>query len=351
MAGGAGTRLWPISRQKRPKQFQAFVNEETLLQHMVELCKPVVPLNRIYIMATPEFRSVILEQLPELPDGNILYEPARRDNGPAITLGMAQIHQKDPEAIVAILWSDHVINEPKTFADTVRAAFTASAHHPKSLITIGVNPAHPDTGLGYIQMGEEVQKYDGVPVFKVHKFIEKPDLETATKFVSSWQYLWNVGYKIMSTKEYLAIFKAVQPDLKKTVEELEVACHKNDTETIAKLYENFPKLSIEYLFTPFVKDLLVVPGDLGWSDIGSWNILHDILKKRDGEHVITRGEVISIDSNNSLIYAKDRPIAVVGVNNLIVVDEGDTLLVMSRDAAQSIKTVIKALEDNHQELL
>jgi mannose-1-phosphate guanylyltransferase len=351
MAGGAGTRLWPISRKNRPKQFQAFTHELTMLQHMVTLTKQVITIDRIFIMATPEFADIIRTQLPELPSENLLFEPSRRDNGPAITLGMIQVHRRDPKAIVALLWSDHDIREKEVFADTIRAAFQAAKEHPLSLVTVGAKPTSPDPSLGYIQVGTEINNYNGVPVFVVKRFVEKPSPEDAVKFVSSWEYLWNVGYKIMSTTEYLAKFTEVHLELSLTISELTVACNDLDERKITALYEQFPKLSIEYLLTPHLTDLIVVPADIGWSDIGNWATLHNVLKDRYQEQVVTRGEVISHNSKNSLVFTHDRPIAIIGVEDLIVVDDGDVILVMKKDAAGEIKKFIQKLETTNPELL
>ena len=351
MAGGAGTRLWPISRKSRPKQFQAFTHELTMLQHMVSLTRQVISIEQIFIMATPEFADIIRTQIPELPTENVLFEPSRRDNGPAITLGMIQVHRRDPKAIVALLWSDHDIREKEVFAKTITAAFQAAKDHPSSLVTVGAKPTSPDPSLGYIQVGTEIQKYNGVPVFVVKRFVEKPSSEDAIKFVSSWEYLWNVGYKIISTTEFLSKFSEVHPELAPTISKLTAACESVDERKITALYEQFPKLSIEYLLTPHLTNLLVVPADIGWSDIGNWGTLHDVLKDRYPEQVVTRGEVITHGSKNSLVFAHDRPIAIIGVEDLIVVDDGDVILVMKKDAAGEIKKFIQKLETTNPELL
>ena len=348
MAGGAGTRLWPISRSARPKQFQRFFNDQSCLQHMVSLAKQVVPVEKIFVMAIPEFRSVIFDQVPDLLTENLLFEPARKDTGPAMSLGMAQVHRRDPKASVAILWSDHLIQEKAVFADVLKGAFEAAAQHEEAMVIVGAKPTYADTGLGYIQMGPQTSRLNDQPVFAVKKFIEKPDLPTATRFVKSWEYLWNVGYKIMKTEGFLKAFNRVQPDLKPVMHKL--LATDNEAE-ITELYESFPKISIEFLVQQHLDNLLVVPADMGWSDIGNWNILHDILKKDSLDQMAEEGPVIKVNSSNSLVYAKDRPIALVGVKDLIVVDDGDCLLVMHKDSAQAIKSLNKELEEHNPELL
>ncbi len=351
MAGGVGTRLWPISRKNRPKQFQAFTHELTLLQHMVKLVRDVLPVERIFIMATPEFASLIYSQVPEIPENNLLYEPSRRDNGPSTTLAMLQVCQRDPEATVAILWSDHDVQEPEAFATMLRASFQASQNHRDSLVVVGAKPTSADAGLGYIQVGTEVAKYEGVPVFQVKQFIEKPEQKDANRYAASWEYLWNVGYKIIGTQKYLDIFRAAHPELTQTLDDLKAALEGRDMDKIRATYDQFPALSIEYLFTPHVKDLIVVPADIGWSDVGNWKTLHNVLKEKFPNQLVTRGPVLSRDSSNSLVFAKDRQVVLLGVKDLVVVDEGDVLLVMTKDAAGSIKELTQQLESSNPELL
>lgn len=348
IAGGVGTRLWPLSRQKKPKQFQRFFNEESLLQHMVNLVKQNIPLEHILVMATPEFRSVIEEQIPGLPAQNILFEPARKDNGPAVVLGMIQIAKIDPEGVVCILWSDQLIKEASNFHQMLETAFQNAKSHPEYLITVGAKPTCADTGLGYIQMGKEVKSATSQPIFGVRRFVEKPDQQTAKYFIESWEYLWNTGYKIMGARNFLQAFKQTQPKLVDLVDKISQA---KDEHKIAQLYEKFPKESIEYLFTQYWNKILVIPADIGWSDVGNWNTLHDILKGEDDQKMVLRGEVVNHQTNNCLIFAKNKPIIAIGLENLIVVDEGDCLLIMEKSRAQDIKNIINQLEISKPDLL
>lgn len=351
MAGGAGTRLWPISRQENPKQFQSFVGDQTLLQHMVDLARQVVPIEQILIMAVPKFGKIILQQIPDLPEENLLYEPARRDTGPAITLGMLQVLERDSKAKVAVLWSDHFIQNPEGFYQMLRCGFTTVTKQPESLVVVGVNPTFPNTAFGYIQMGKEVHQYEELPVFTVRRFTEKPDLETATRFVSSWDYLWNVGYEITDAANFIKKLRTVRDDLLPVLDALATGCHAQNKDEISTAYEELPKQSVEYLFTQRLDNLLVIPADLSWSDLGSWNILHDVLREKHAEGMVSRGEVMLVNTTDSLVYAKDRPIAVVGLKDVIVVDDGDVILVMHKSQSQQIKTLIQELEQNRPHLM
>lgn len=349
MAGGAGTRLWPLSRKGRPKQFQAFTDERTLLQHMVEHAQTVVPLEQIMIMATEEFSSIIREQIIGLPDENLLFEPARRDNGPAFILAALQLAKRDPQAVMAVLWSDHLIQNPDGFTTMLTGAFEAAEEKPAALVTVGANPTSPDPTLGYIQMGQEISNHNGTSVFSVRRFIEKPDSKTAERFVASWDYLWNVGYKILTISRFLSSLSTVRPDISHNLQALQKAVDADDKPSIAQTYAGFEKESIEYLYTQHVSDLLVVPADLGWSDLGNWNVLHTVLEQEAGMAV--RGDVIAVGSKNCLAFASGRPIVLIGVRNLIVVDDGDCIMVMHKEATGQIKTVTSSLETSNPELL
>jgi mannose-1-phosphate guanylyltransferase len=347
-AGGAGTRLWPLSRANRPKQFERFVGEETLFQHIASLALKTVPIERIMVMTVAPFADYVRQQLPNLPAENLLLEPDRRDNGPAIVFAMLALAARDPQATAAILWSDHLIRQPEAFPPMLEAAFAAAEERPGHLVTVGAKPTKPDASLGYIQMSHELAEYHGVPVFAVKQFIEKPEQARADKFVKSWDYLWNVGYKIMSAQHFLEKLSEARPELQETIEGLRTAVLSGDTTSIAAAYSALPKESIEYLFTQHLKDILVVPADIGWSDVGTWNTLHEVFK--NGEDVITQGDVVQVASKNTLALAKDRPITLVGVENLIVVDSGDAILVMSKNNPD-IKAAYAQLEQDHPELL
>lgn len=342
MAGGAGTRLWPISRQKTPKQFQSFLGDETLLQHMYKIAALGVTSSQILVMATPEFKEIVFQQLPDLPKKNFLYEPARRDNGPAITLAMQQILQRDAKAVVAVLWSDHYIQKPDSLSQALEAAFQTARQFPDSMVTIGSKPDSADTSLGYIQISEVVSQVNGQWVFKVNQFIEKPELKEAQEYVKQWQYFWNVGYKIMFASFYLDQLQQIRPELKPILKELE-----KDPDLA---YPKLPVTSVEYLFTQKLKNMLVIPADLGWSDIGSWNTLHDVLKKPN-ETMVSQGKVHTIDTDNCLIIAEKSSIATVGVKNLVIVENQGAFLVMDKHYCQDIKKLTELLKQNAPELL
>jgi mannose-1-phosphate guanylyltransferase len=350
IAGGAGTRLWPLSRSASPKQFQKLTGELTLIQHMASLAKQVVPVENLCVMTVDTFADTVREQLPDMPAENILTEPARRDNGPAIALAMLSLQARDPKATVAILWSDHLIKDAEQFERALSAAFEAAEDKTDHMVTFGANPTAPETGFGYIEMGESARLYSGVSVFQVKRFVEKPDKETAQKFIRSWQYLWNIGYEVMNVGSFVGQLSEMHPELVPVFDELRAAAARSDRTALAEAYEKMPKLSIEFLFTQQLKNILVVPADMGWSDVGNWNILHEVLQEGE-DTMVTRGSVIQVSSDNCLVMAKDRPIALVGVKDLVIIDAGDSILVMHKNAAQDMKTLNAKLAETNQNLL
>lgn len=352
MAGGAGSRLWPMSRKALPKQFQPLFGQETLFQHMVRLASQVVPLERIIIFSIPEFHHLIREQVPALPSDNIVAEPALRDNGPASLLGMLEVERRDPDAVAAILWSDHLIQKEAVFIDMLRGAFTAASTHPDHLVTVGAKPTKPDPSLGYIQMGSEVSSEANVSVFHVKAFIEKPEQSKAEEFVRTWDYLWNVGYKLMPVRNFLEEFIRVQPEHQETVRQLREALAQGNMDYLRQTYELLPQMSIEYLFTQHLDQILVVPADIGWSDVGTWNTLYESLP-HDAAGNVQQGRTVTTNVKNSLIVAQDKPVVMLDVEDLVVVDTPDALLIMNREtpAADLKKLVQENVANDNPELL
>jgi mannose-1-phosphate guanylyltransferase len=342
-----------MSRRSLPKQFQRLLNEETPFQHMVRLTTQVVPIGQVRIMAVPDFKDIILEQIPELTPEQILFEPSLRDNGPAVSLGFLHCVKEDPEAVVASLWSDHLVLNEAAFKEVLTAAFEAAEANPDALVDVGIKPTKPDPSLGYIHMDGSAGTFNGIEAHKVIQFIEKPDQEHANQYFRSWDYLWNAGYNVMRAASYVQQLKEVQPEHRATIEALEKAVAEGNTTSLSEAYEQMPKLAIDYLFVQKISKIIVIPGDIGWSDIGTWATLHQMLVTKSDKNMVVQGDVQSVSSENCLVYSKDRPIALVGAKDLIVVDTGDTILVMhqSAPAADLKRLVQETLSETNPELL
>ncbi len=335
-----------MSRNSRPKQFQKIISDQTLFQSMVEHAQGVMPINRIFVVAPEKFQKEIKEELPALPESNFLFEPSARDNGPAFILSALEILAKESEANIAVLWSDHLIKNETNFKKALSCAFKAVKDYQDHIVTVGVKPTEPDCGFGYIKIGKEVKEYADGSVYKVSEFKEKPDLPTARKYVASWEYLWNTGYKIFSAQTLISEFKKAYPDLVPALEKIAAAIGTpKEHEVIKREWEQFPKLSIEYLLTDKLKNMLVVPADLEWSDIGNWQKLHEVLSLENGHHMVVKGHHVGLDDEGCLIYAHDKLIATVGLKDTIVVETPDVIFVANKGKAQEVKKIVERLKE------
>lgn len=348
MAGGTGTRLWPLSRKSTPKQFQALVSEKTLLRETFDRVRHLVPAGHIFVCTGRAFVDVTLAELPELTKEHLIIEPLPRGTCSAIALSTQMLLQKNPDIIIATIASDHAIENPEEFSASLVAAFALADEHHEKIITIGINPTDPDTGLGYIKIGQEFGLYEGKKTYFVDTFKEKPDLKTAEKYLTSFEYLWNAGYFIFSGKQFqhwveqfipetAAILKTYSFPLAAADEKKYEQCQ-SDPVDIA-IIEKLP-----------VESRIVVPSALKWSDIGSWDTLFNFLKHKTQSESIFQGNTLSIHSEKNFVHtSKEKLVALVGVHNLVVVETPDALLILHKDEAKRMKELIAALKQDGQE--
>lgn len=343
LAGGRGTRLWPISRETKPKQFQKFLSAKTLLQEAFLRLRPAFPAKDFFVVTHRDYAAETQRQLPQIPKKNIIIEPVGRNTAAAIGLGAIHLVKRGfGNEAITVLPADHHIADAKKFADMLK--WGEKKIRKDWLGAIAANPTYPETGYGYIKLGKNL----GDGVFRVEKFIEKPDLETAQKFLASWDYLWNTGIFLWRTNTILAKIKKHLPQHHKYLSEISRALGtKDEAEALAKNYSQIKDISIDYGIMEKEKNIFVIPADLGWSDIGSWLHLKKSLQKSANENV-TRGRCLNINSRDSLIFGGQRLIATVGVDNLIVVDTDDALLICSADESQKIKELIKKLKERNE---
>lgn len=357
MAGGSGTRLWPLSRKGKPKQFQSFVSPKTMIEETYDRVKNLVPEGHIFVSTTTEYRPLIIDKIPEISQENIIVEPQTRNTAPAIALVAIMMQSTDPDAIVATIASDHAIENPDEFSATIHAALTTVSEHPDKLVTIGINPTRPDTGLGYIKLGREFATVEDKRVFVVDAFKEKPDQATAEIYLRSFDYLWNAGYFIFSAKNFSKWTREFAPALHDVMADIMAAKQSDrlDDKTLATLYA---KTTSEPIDTLIVEQLtpekrLVIPSALQWSDVGSWGTLYEFLSEKSGSHSVIHGNHIDLGSKNILIQGDKRLIATIGVEDLVIIDTPDALLIARRDQVSGeIKKLIEKLKnEGHQDLL
>lgn len=349
MAGGTGTRLWPLSRASKPKQFLQLVGDTSLLQSTVAHITKVVPKERVFIMADSAKTKLAQEQLADHPKENFLIEPEARDNGPAIALATAEIIKRDQDALLAIFWSDHTIKNGEQFRRVIESSFVTAEAYPDHLISMGINPTYPATEFGYIKIGHEKKSPATEPVFTVDQFVEKPDQSTAEEYLRDWRYLWNTGYKVFRAGLMLELFATHQPAFYATLEEILAAAQAG--RDYDNLYSQLEKKDIERLITEKTDKILVLPGDLGWSDIGAWNTVHDVLVEQSGQDIVVQseGEHVGVNNERCLIIGKKKLIATVGLSDIVIIETDDALLVAHKSAAQDVKKVIEELKAKGKE--
>ncbi|MGK2848645.1 MAG: mannose-1-phosphate guanylyltransferase [Minisyncoccota bacterium] len=346
MAGGSGTRLWPLSRKHMPKQFHAFISQQTMIQETFQRVARIVPKDNIFVSTTDQYQALVLEQLPEITPARLIVEPQPRNTAPAIALVAATVAKIDPDAIVATIASDHAIENPEEFETTLRVAYTTLMQYPDKLVTVGINPTHPDTGLGYIKMGKEFATIEEKRIFHIDAFKEKPDLVTAEEYLSNWEYLWNAGYFIFSARQFAQWTHKLTPELYQVITDLTESLDQS-LEKRSMLYAHARNEPIDTLIVEKLsaEQRLVIPSALRWSDVGSWSNLHAFLQEKNGTHMISRGQHIDFDSKNILIYGKERLVATIGLKDLIIVDTDDILLVAHRDdISANVKTLLEQLK-------
>ncbi|MGA2667171.1 MAG: sugar phosphate nucleotidyltransferase [Patescibacteria group bacterium] len=347
MAGGSGTRLWPISRTNLPKQLHSFGNDKSLIQETYNRIKDLVPADHIYVSLVNSILKTSQKQLPEIPVENFIVEPEGKNTAPSIALIAATIYKCDPRGIVITLASDHVINKLNNFKEAVKHAFSFVAKNPAYFTTVGIKPDKPDTSLGYIKVG---RKFEHSAVYRVDQFVEKPNIIKAKQYLKSGKYLWNASYFIWRADKLLEMYEKYSPEIYKATEKILNVLGKPGTQNkIDRIYREMPKEPIDTAIAEKVDDIAVVPADLGWSDIGSWSTLYDLLAQKSGNHTISQGNHIGVDDKNCLVYAQDKLLATVGLENIVIVDTPDVTLVCNKSKAQDIKKLIEKIKESKEE--
>jgi mannose-1-phosphate guanylyltransferase len=348
MAGGAGTRLWPLSRQSRPKPLLPLVDESrSVFQISVERLYPLFPPERILIVTGQEIMPSFKSQVPDLPAENFIVEPVGRNTAPAVGLGAIHVRQRDPDAVMAVLTADHYIADVEAFRRVLGAASRVAAGG--EIVTLGITPTFPSTGFGYIEKGPLKETVDGISIYQLRRFVEKPDETTAEKFLASGDYSWNSGMFIWPVRRVMAEFERHAPDLSARLERLAAAIDRPDYSTLlAEIWSGMRSISVDYALMEHIHEQInVIPVEMGWSDIGNFKTLYDILSESSGDHVVSGRDPLVIDSKRLLIFSK-RLVAAVGLEDVVIIDTDDVLLVCPRDRAQDVGKLVETLKRNEQ---
>lgn len=343
MAGGIGSRFWPRSRRSHPKQFLSIVEEATLIQATVARLNGVIDNQNIHVVTNERYLDTTRSQLPSIPPENVLAEPVSRNTAPCIAYAAFHIHSKDPDAVMVVLPADHVINDVARFHATLRVGIEKSAEE-HSLVTIGIEPTYPATGYGYIQFDPEDRTPDDtLRAMFVRTFAEKPNLETAGRFLDSGDFLWNSGMFIWRSDAILHAVETHLPDVHEAFSWMaQPDADITDRKQLSVSFTSCPSISIDYGVMERADKVYVVPGAFDWNDVGDWKAVYDLSEKGTAGNAI-QGQAILHDAARCLISAQDRLVAVVGLNDIVVVDTEDALLVCHKDATQRVKNVVDYL--------
>ena len=346
MAGGSGTRFWPKSRRDRPKQLLCLTGEKTMLQQTVARIEPLVPRERILIVTGADQAAATRAQLPDLPPANVIAEPAPRDTAPCVGLAAGIVAARDPNATMIVMPADHVIEPAEAFLATVKAAVAVIDDDPSVLITFGIKPTHPETGYGYIERGPLLETRAGIPVYRVIQFREKPDRDTAERFLAAGTFVWNSGIFVWRAQTILDEIRAHRPELAEGLDPIVAAiATSREAETLDRLFPALQRVPIDKAVMEHSRNVRVLEVPYRWNDVGDWRAVAALLK-HDAAGNAVQGNVIACDSRDSILISDDGGLlAVIGVDDLVVVHAGKATLVARKDQLDQLKSLVEGLAE------
>lgn len=351
MAGGSGTRFWPHSRRNRPKQLLNISGQKTMIQATVDRIAPLIPHERIVVIAGASYIDELKNQLPELSEDQVLAEPVGRNTAPCIALAAYKLRNRDPDAIMAVLPADHVVGKEREFLEALKVAVDTVLTHGEHLLTFGIVPNRPETGYGYIRVGEPLSGSGPKTVYKVSQFVEKPDLPTAESYLASGEYMWNSGMFVWKAADIITSLDRHLPDLSCAIREISSFLGTaEEAEAIKRAYDGIEPISIDNGVMEKADNVLCLPIDVDWNDVGCWASLECVWDSDGGGNTI-RGQVVSLQSRDCIVSSPHKLATLIGVKNLIVVDTPDALMICRKDRAQDVKKLQEILKDRGYEHL
>ena len=336
MAGGKGTRFWPLSTEEKPKQFLNLIGEETMIQMTVNRIKLIIPIERIFVCTSKMYVDLVKEQLPELSERNIIVEPEGRNTTPCIAVSAMVINRYYKNVNMVVLPSDHLINDEDEFRNTLLVADRFIKEKDEAIVTLGMNPSRPEVGYGYIKYSDEVLKSNDFRVIKVDTFVEKPNLDTAKKYLREGNYLWNGGMFIWSINNIINQIKMYSPNTYNSLINIMEVREDKLQETINSNYENTEATSIDYAVLEKSKDVYVIPSNFGWDDVGSWEAL-DRYREKDELGNVLVGESKVVKANNNLVISSSNKVVVEGLSDIYVIENDGKVLVGHKSNVANIK--------------
>jgi len=346
LAGGQGTRLWPLSRKQKPKQFQKLISNKTMLQETAERLFPFFSFKDIFISTNEEYIKEIRTEFPKLPKENIIAEPMSRERVAAIILSIAKLRSEELRKPILVLPSDHSIKKKVEFQKAILAGEKFIKKNPEYIAVLGVKPTFPDTGLGYMKAGKTLKTFNGIKINRLDFFKEKPNLKRTRSYFKDKSYFWNTAIYIFTPSLILKQIRKFVPDNYKRyqrIKKVKFASWRKFPKVIQKEYSEMDKVSLEYTVLENYQNVAVIPVDMGWSDVGSWTVLKDCLSLPNKNFI--KGNYIGINSKNVLVYGSfNKLVASIGIKDLIVAVTDDIILICNRKDSQKVRQLVKKLE-------
>lgn len=362
LAGGRGTRFWPRSRTRTPKQLLDIVSLKSMLRETADRLAPLFAQNRLWVVTNDQQAASVRRELPRVPRKQILAEPVGRNTAAAIGLAAIHLAQEHGDALMAVLPADHHIANAARYRKVVRAAMKI-AGRPGNLVVLGIPPSHPETGFGYIERACVAARIDGMPAYVVQRFTEKPELRVARKYVESGQYFWNAGMFFWRVSTFLECLRKYVPKTWHALGELQQFIGTREyPEALRRIYPKLENISVDYAImepatrsrgareksgTRGTERVFVLPAKIGWSDIGSWAAVYELLARKQGENV-SAGDSLALDASGNFLWSPKKFVAAIGVHDLMIVETEDALLICPRERAQDVGKVVKWLEEKHR---
>lgn len=353
LAGGGGTRLWPKSRKQTPKQFLKLIGNDTMMQIAANRITAMIPWERVIVVTNALYKEEVQRQLPNVPKQNVIAEPAKRDTALAMLVGALYAKSLDPDAVVINMASDHIVTNQSEFLRVMKAAAKV-AYRKKDLVTVGISPTRPATGFGYIKISEDLEKLaKGLSLFKVESFTEKPNESTARGFIATGKYFWNANMYVWSAETLSEAFREHMPKMYEQTKHLDSLDSAAFHQALPDIYEKAEAISVDYAISEKANNLVLIPGDFGWDDVGDWKVVYDLETKDISGNVIVsdhkENHTLAIASQNNLIHANGRLIALVGVDDMVVIDTEEILMIIPKNRSQDVKKIVERLKEEKKD--
>lgn len=336
MAGGKGTRFWPLSTEEKPKQFLKLIGEDTMIQMTVNRIKPIIPIERIFVCTGEMYVHLVKDQLPELPERNIIIEPEGRNTAPCIALSALVIKRYYEDSNMIVLPSDHLIKDEDKFRDIIQEANSFLENNEQAIITLGMKPDRPETGYGYIKYISEIVENDELKIFKVDKFVEKPNEEKAKRYLENGSYLWNGGMFLWKTSTIIDEIKNYSPDTYEAIHDIDKVKEEDLQNLINEKYHETEAISIDYAVLEKSKNIYVVPSEIGWDDIGNWKSV-ERYKPKDRNNNILDGNAKVIESKSNIAINNCKKIVMIGIDDVMTLETEDSIYIVNKEYMDNLR--------------